>query len=130
VEHGRAGGDSLGIGVGIEELNVLFWEADADFHTSMLPLVVLAADTLAFALSTGVHTDSKLIVGAVVNTGKDSVSSPIFVYIFCFDAAGKYLNGGPASSDGNAVLAPVAVASYSSRPSGACPTFLVGSFAL
>ena len=44
MEHGRARGESLGTGVGVEELNVLFGEADADLHTSILPPVVLQAE--------------------------------------------------------------------------------------
>ena len=55
MEHGGAGSDALGIGVGVEELNILFRETDADFHTSMLPVVVLQADTFVVALTAGVR---------------------------------------------------------------------------
>jgi len=44
VEHGRARGESLGAGVGVEEFHVLFGEADAYFHTLMLPSVVHLAE--------------------------------------------------------------------------------------
>ena len=44
MEHGRARGESLGAGVGVEEFDVLFGEADADFHTLMLPPVVHLAE--------------------------------------------------------------------------------------
>ena len=45
MEHGGAGRESLRVGVRVEEFNVLFGEADADFHTLILPAVVLQADT-------------------------------------------------------------------------------------
>jgi hypothetical protein len=44
VEHGRARGEPLGAGLGVEDLYVLVGEADADFHALVPPPVVLLAE--------------------------------------------------------------------------------------
>src|SRR5262245_3436629 len=41
VESRRPGGETFGVGVGIEELDVIVAQADTEFHTRMLPGVGL-----------------------------------------------------------------------------------------
>jgi len=77
-------------------------------------------------------TDPNLpsVVGAVTNSGKVKVSSPIEANVYCFDAAGAYVEAVSGFTDGNADLTPGAVASFSvNLGATACPTFLVGSSA-
>lgn len=70
------------------------------------------------------------VVGAVTNTGKVTLKSPIDVNVYCFDAGGGFVDATIGYTDGNADLPTGAVASYSVNTGlTACPTFLVGSSA-
>lgn len=78
----------------------------------------------------GTDPEYPSVVGAVTNSGKVTVKSPIDANVYCFDASGTYIGAESGSTDGNADLTPGAVASYSVDLSNlACPTFLVGSSA-
>jgi hypothetical protein len=77
-------------------------------------------------------TDPNLpsVVGAVTNSGKVTVKSPIEANVYCFDATGAFVAAEGGFTDGNADLTPGVVASYSvDLGEQACPTFLVGSSA-